>query len=508
MGVWDVVGSWLGGQPKLVVELDSDRVAAGGMLVGRVTVETGRRGVDLEGVRVCLLRTAVRSRDGSPTGDIVQRTVVDAMVGAGLRLRARSGEAVAFAIRIPPDAPPSDDETSYRVRVEVRDGEGKGPSVQRAVRIVDAVAVRPDLEMILLRWPGLRAEATGEAAADALRELRFVHDPADSTQDFVAVEPRLIELLGDPDEAVREAALDAWGDVFAGRGGPPHIKRLSELLDHEPPPPACVRIALVAGRVASGPAAPLLERLSGHADASVRRAVVQAAAGWSRDVSARRGLVEGLMRDADPAVRAAVFRALVDYCDDVQVVEHVAAHTTTEPSSLVLEACIQTLGGALGSESDAAVRPVLERLAVHAKSRVRVAVARALHGAREQPWVGDLLTALLDDEVADVRAQTAAELRRFGAAAVPFLGRLEQLAAQDEDHDVRGAALSSLPSLAPGPALAEFFVEILDRDPPAAVVRGILVGIRHHPDPCYDSLVDELADYPDKSLAHIARDLL
>ena len=127
MGVWDVVGGWLGGQPKLTVELEDDRAAAGGMLAGAITVEAGRRGVELEGVRVCLLKTAVRSRDGSSTGDIVQRTVVDAVVGSGLRLRARSGEAVTFAIHVPADAAASDDQTSYRIRIEVRDAQGRGP---------------------------------------------------------------------------------------------------------------------------------------------------------------------------------------------------------------------------------------------------------------------------------------------------------------------------------------------------------------------------------------------
>lgn len=507
MGVWNVVESWLGGRPKLTVELEADRVAIGGLVAGQITVASGRRGVELDGVRVCLLRTAVRSRDGSPTGDIVQKTVVDAMVGSGLRLQARTGEAVDFAIRVPPDAEPSNEQTSYRIRVQVRDADGKGPKLQRAIRIVDAALARPELDAIENRWPALAAETSGDATADALRELRFVHDPDDAANDFVAAEPRLAELLMAPTPAVRDAAIDAYGDILAGRGGPPHVGRLRAALDAGRPEAERAKLVTTAARIGGDHAMALLTAQAEHTDATVRRAVAQAVTTLSAGDGAKRELLQSMTRDEDPGVRAGALRGLGDFVSDPAVVEAVAAHTTTEPASVVVEACVQTLALALHPE-DAIVRPVFERLVAHPQSRVRAAVARSLHAGRSEPWVAVLVGQLLDDDDADVRAQTSAELRRYGAAAEPFLGRLEQLARVDDDPEVRGAALSSLPGLLRAGDLVDFLSEIVDADPPPAVVRGVLAGIKHHPDPAYATLVDELADHPDKRLSQLARELL
>ncbi len=508
MGVWNVVEGWLGGRPKLTVDLEADRVAIGGLLAGKITVESGRRGVELDGLRVCLLRTAVRSRDGSPTGDIVQKTVVDAMVGSGLRLQARTGEAVSFAIRVPPDTEPSNENTSYRIRVQFRDASGKGPKHQRAVRIVDAALARPELPAIEARWPALAADEAGDATADALRELRFVHDPDEAANDFLAVEPRLAQLLRTGSPSVRDAAMDTYADVLAGRGGPPHVARLRAVLDAGPADPECAKLVATAARIGGDHAMDLLSAYASHDDAGVRRAVVQGAATLSAGNGSKRELMQSLMRDPDPGVRAGAMRGLADFVSNPMVVEAVAAHTTTEPASVVVEACVQTLAAALHPGDDDVVRPVFERLAVHAQPRVRAAVARSLHAGRNEAWVGSLIGQLLRDEVADVRAQTSAELRRYGAAAQPHLGRLEQMAREDEDPDVRGAALSSLPGLLRAADLVDFLAEIVDADPPAPVLRGVLAGIKHHPDPAYAGLVDELADHPDKSLAHLARELI
>lgn len=511
MRVWDLVGNWLGGGAKLHLRLDPARVPAGGLLRGTVKVEAGRRGVEVDGLRVCLMRTAVRSRDGSPAGDIIQRTVVDAVVGSGLRLEARHGEDVEFAIRVPTDTPATDDETSYRVRVELRAPDGRSARVQAQVRIVDASAVRPAAETIVDRWPALREGATPTELADALRELRFAHETADPSRDFVAIEPRLAALVVDRglDLSVREAALDAWVEILSGRGNRSHLLHLQTIVDTDGAPSAYLaRIAEAAGRVAGPASVPLLRTLAAEGDDVVRRAVALALTRLPPSATSKRAALDEMARDRDASVRAAIFRAYADWADDADTMARVAAHTTMEPSDAVLEACVGTLRDAFAHGHGELARPVFERLSAHPSPRVRAAVARSLGVAEGDLASRSLVDALLADSAAEVRTGAIAMLEQLGRGAGDFLGRLEQLASSDPAPEVRAAALATLPVLVAPEELCEYYRTILDAEPPSVVVRGILQGIRQHRTPHYDALLDELVDHPDRGLAADARELL
>lgn len=515
MRVWDLVGSWFHGGAKLHLRLDAERTPAGGLLGGAVNVEAGRRGIEVDGLRVCLLRTAVRSRNGSPAGDIIQRTVVDAVVGSGLRLDAKHGEDVTFAIRVPADAPASDDETSYRVRVELQAPDGKRTHVQVPVRIVDASAVRPALETIVDRWPALRGGGSGQALADALRELRARHDTADPSRDLLAIEPRLSAIVTDreAEPVVREAALDAWVEILSGRGNRSHQEHLRRVAEEDGAAPAFVaRIVEAAGRVAGAASVPLLRELSTQGDGVVRRAVALALARLPPSTASKRAALDEMARDRDADVRAAVFRAYAAWDDDADTIAAVAAHTTLEPSDAVLEACVGTLRGGFAHGYGAVARPVLERLSTHPSTRVRAAVARAMISAEVDLASQSMVDGLLSDPAIEVRTGAIGVLEqlfaRLGDHAHGFLGRLENLAAHDPAPEVRAAALAALPALVGPEELCEYYRTILDAEPPPTVVRGILQGIRQHRTPHYDALLDELVDHPDRGLAADARDLL
>lgn len=509
MGVWDLVGSLIGGGAKLHLKLEVARIPAGGLLSGTVEIEAGRRPLDVEGVRVCLTRTAVRARDGSPTSEILQRTVVDAVVGSGLRLAARGRETVGFAIRVPPDVEPSDDETSYRVRVELSGPDGKSTRSQAPVRIVDTLAARPAADTILDRFPALRGEPEPAQLADALLQLRFDHLSTDPARDLVAISPRLVELFGHGDAAVRVAALDAWAELVDGRPGGEHLDALARAIGEVDGADEWVaRAAEAAGRVGGAAAVPVLASLRDHAAVAVRRAVVAALTRLPPSTSGKAELLDQLAHDRDTAVRAAVHRAYGDYDDDAEVMARVAAHTTSEPSALVLEACVATLRGAFAHGHDEIARPVIERLSAHPVARVRAAVARTMGAGAGDLASRSLVDAFLSDAAAEVRVDAIGELRSLGPGSATFLGRLEQLATEDPAPEVRAAALATLPALVEPGQLSDYYRSVLDAEPPAEVVRGILAGIRQHRAPEFDDLLDELADHPDKTLAADARELL
>jgi hypothetical protein len=287
------------------------------------------------------------------------------------------------------------------------------------------------------------------------------------------------------------------------------VQHLQSIAEASGAPPALVaRAAEAAGRVAGAASVALLGVLGAHEDDAVRRAVAVALARLPPSTSGKRAALEKLAHDRDAIVRAAVFRAYADWADDDDVMTTVAAHTTMEPADAVLEACVTTLRGAFAHGHGEIARPVLERLSAHPSARVRAAVARAMGAPEVDLASRSLVDALLADPAAEVRAGAIGVLEQLGRGANDFLGRLEQLAAHDPAPEVRAAALATLPMLVAPEEMCAYYRTILDAEPPAAVVRGILQGIRQHRAPHYDALLDALVDHPDRGLAADARELL
>lgn len=510
MGVWERFGTLLAGGAKVEIELDADRVAGGGFLSGHAVVSGGRRGLEVAGLHVSLVRTAVRPPGSSTTSEITQRTVVDNTIGSGLRLEPRETRRLQFSFRVPRDAEPSDDDTSYRVRVEAESGSGRAPKAYHPVRVVDAAAGRPTLEAILERFPGLEGVDTskdGESGdaddglLDALAELRWAHDAQDPERDFLAAEPRLASLVGDRQGQVRSVALEAWSSVIAGRVGDEHVRLLETLTeDEQAEADLLVAVAEAAGRMTSARGLPVLRHLADHDEPAVRRAAASAAA-LIDDARGRLALLQDMRQDADPSVRAVVYRGLVEHAEDPRVVQEVAGHVAVEPSAEVLGACVAVLAAAVGRGHAEPVRPVFEQLVEHPEPAVRIALARALYFAEQDEPLFAVAVALLADADAEVRYTAAAELRNLPQRGEALLDRLREMADGDESARARRGALTSLPEFVPPDELIPQLEDLADESSDPEILRGIIDGIEFRREPAYRELLETLARHPNKEVA-------
>lgn len=509
MGVWERFGTLLAGGAKVEIELDADRVAGGGFLSGHAVVSGGRRGLEVAGLHVSLVRTAVRPPGSSTTSEITQRTVVDNTIGSGLRLEPRETRRLQFSFRVPRDAEPSDDDTSYRVRVEAESGSGRAPKAYHPVRVVDAAAGRPTLEAILERFPGLEgAEGSKDVESDAddglldaLAELRWAHDAQDPERDFLAAEPRLAALVGDRQGQVRSVALEAWSSVIAGRVGDEHVRLLETLTeDEQAEADLLVAVAEAAGRMTSARGLPVLRHLADRDEVAVRRAAASAAA-LIDDTRGRLALLQDMRPDSDASVRAVVYRGLVEHADDPRVVQEVAGHVAVEPSAEVLGACVAVLAAAVGRGHAEPVRPVFERLVEHQDAAVRIALARALYFAEQDEPLFSVAVALLADADAEVRYTAAAELRNLPERGRALLDRLREIAEHDESSRARRGALTSLPEFVPPKELIPQLEDLVDESRDPEILRGIIDGIEFRREPVYRELLETLARHSDEGVA-------
>jgi len=513
MGVWERFGTLLAGGAKVEIELDADRVAGGGFLSGYAVVSGGRKGLEVAGLHVSLVRTAVRPPGSSTTSEITQRTVVDNTIGSGLRLEPRETRRLQFSFRVPKDAEPSDDDTSYRVRVEAESSAGRAPKAYHPVRVVDAAAGRPTLEAIVERFPGLdpagRSDASDEGRLDglldALAELRWAHDAQDPERDFLAAEPRLASLVGDGQGRVRSVALEAWSSVIAGRVGDDHVRLLETLTaDQDAESELLVAVAEAAGRMTSARGLVVLRQLADRDAAVVRRAAAAAAASID-DARGRLGLLQDMRDDAEASVRAVVYRGLVEYADEPAVVQQVAAHTEAETEAEVLAECVAVLAEAVGRGHADSVRPVFERLASHGDPSVRVALARALYFAEQDEASSPVAVALLADEDIEVRYTTAAELRNLPKRGAALLDQLREMARSDTAARARRGALTSLPEFVPADELAPELEQIVAESTDTEVIRGVIDGIEFRHEPPYQALLEALAEHADEDVAAQAK---
>jgi len=504
MGVWERVGTLLSGGARVEVELDSDRVASGGFLSGHAELAAGRRGAQFVGLHVSLVQTAVRPPGGSTTSEIRQKTIVDTTIGSGLKLEPRSQRRVQFSFRVPREIEPSDDDTSYRVRVEAESAHGRAPTDHALVRVVDAAAGRPSLSLILERFPGLN-EDDGSPLLDALVELRWAHDGLDPERDLIAAEPQLSRLVTEGNGQIRAAALEAWSSVVAGRVGDDHVRLLSELAEDGGAEPGLLIVVIAAaGRMTSARGLAVLKPLADHAKASVRRAVAQAVAKIDKRPS-KYALLQSMQQDPDAGVRAAVYRAMTDFADDGEIVSDIAGHTTVEPSSQVLQACVSVLEAAFGHGHAAVVRPAFDRLSRHPKADVRVALARALYFAEQDEEAMPIARALLRDSDEEVRYAAASEIRNLPVRGRSLFPVIETMANDDPSPRARRGALTSLPEFMPADRVVESFEALVEQDAEAEVLRGVIDGIKFRREPQYRGLLEALADHGDDEVAAEAK---
>ena len=253
--------------------------------------------------------------------------------------------------------------------------------------------------------------------------------------------PRLVELLMDLKEALREAAAGALGEI--GSAAKDAVPKLVALLKdtHD-----YVRLAAASALGEIGAeakdAVPYLIELLKDPDAGVRAAAASALR-WigASAKDAVPHLIE-LLKDPDAGVRAAAASALgVIGAEAKDAVPHLI-ELLKDPGEYVRSAAASALGE-IGAEAKDAV-PLLVDLLKDPCKDVRWVAVRALIviGWAAKDAVPKLVE-LLKDTNEHVREVAASALRRIGASAkdaVPYL--IELL--KDPDAGVRAAAASAL----------------------------------------------------------------
>lgn len=263
------------------------------------------------------VRTAAIASATENTPDGFGRVLLAALGDSDAEVRRQSVKALRELVEILPrvedagvqlEAP---DPAVRTIALHLMRVQGTGsPSVYR-----DALAdtdLRVRLEAVAALTSVDDAAGVSLACADAEREVRVVAAKALGTIASADSEPVLLELGGDVDPLVREAALAALGSVGRAGGGPGagdgageesvRARMLTESLGH---PSWRVRVGSVKGAASldAGIAVALLRRGLSDENADVRKAVVTTAATWPGDPSVREVLVTA-QEDSDADVRA------------------------------------------------------------------------------------------------------------------------------------------------------------------------------------------------------------
>ncbi len=332
------------------------------------------------------------------------------------------------------------------------------------------------LGSVLSRWPAL--QGTGPALTTALREVRYAHRPGGGPDDLSAAEPLLARWMEQGSGALRREALGAWLSVVGSQLGSSHVQALLTAVRRDPDREFLVDVLEGAGPLAQAGALPLLAGYARHEDWQVRRALARGL-GLSAGPAQASRLLEDLLHDSEPAVRAAAAGALARAPGGAQRLVHVAL---AEQSEEVLRACVPAL---VSDSAPAQASAALERLAAHPSVALRRHVAGTLvEVQRRHP---DLLPAterLLTDPEAEVRRECAWCLR-VGGAHPALQARLRALLRDDAAAEVRVAAAGTLATVLEGDDLEALLTQLAAR-PDAALLQELAEVARTRPLPAVE----------------------
>jgi HEAT repeat protein len=284
-----------------------------------------------------------------------------------------------------------------------------------------------------------------------------------------AFAPRLAELLGESDRAVRRASALALSSMGAAASAvAPQVAALLK----DPSPEVRFYALEVLGSI--GPAAaPLAAQIASLVDnraerVDVRAAAAQALSGMGPAAVAFLPHLAGLLNAPDADVRVEMVEALgamVGLGPPVTALAPQVAALLRDPDSNVRRAAAETLGR-MGSAADA-FAPQIANLLADSDPNVRRAAAQALGklGAAASPFASRIVSLLRDSDPA-VRSAAATVLGTIGPTTpvVPA-----QLAAQlrDPDGKVRDLALLVLAQM--GAAVGIYAPQVVallrDREP-------------------------------------------
>ena len=273
-----------GGGTKLSLSLDATEIPPGGLLSGKISLQGGKKDLELTSLRLQFVRVDVEVDDGMPDVDI--DVLLDEVLASDEALPKRATQEYSFSFAAPDHLEPSGSGTSYQLKASADIPKVKDPSAMVKVKVVEGVerglfglgaakgpAPKP-ISAILDSYPGLDSDDEQERI-DAVWELQSdAYDPEEVN--LIAAEPMLARFAREGGLELRKNALEAWGTVLKGRVRKEHLALLRDLATSDGTPEELVEtVAEVACMFAQSGAMPIVEQLATRDSAAVRAACVE-----------------------------------------------------------------------------------------------------------------------------------------------------------------------------------------------------------------------------------------
>ncbi|MCB9704092.1 MAG: HEAT repeat domain-containing protein [Myxococcales bacterium] len=498
-----------GGGTKLELTLDATQAPAGGILAGRLTLHGGKKALTLTALTLRLQYILVRSKEGSSLPEIDTRTVLEHTLAQGESIPAESTRDFDFRFKLPDDLDPSGDGVSYKILAAADIPKVADPTAEATLKIVEGAGGGLSLEECYERWPDLRSHDEDDLC-EALHEVNLAcYEERDELQ---VLEPILAGMIRTGSADVRKRALETWANLLDGRARKEHIKLLHELAGQRTLDRDFLReVITAAAKFAEEGALPLIKELARSPDPEVREEVATQLRFAAEDkFRGKLAVLESMLGDSVPAVRAAVVSAFSDFRDNKKLMKAVAQLAESDPSDEVQAACISTLSLCHHYGLGDLTLEVYRRHLQSPSARVRKEIGQNLQWLDEDEAaaVAGLAERLLADDDQEVRRSTAWNFVNLGE--FPGLAPLiRRVADNDPDPEVRADALFGMCSVVPLGELIPLYRQRLANDPSSQTAWAVLGGARHQSEePEARAFLQELTRWPMDDIAQAARDAL
>ncbi len=508
MGLLD---SLFGGGTKLELKLDTNTIPEGGTVSGTLSLSGGKKPLKLTALKVRLVYVKVTPVEGQTLPKIELQNLFDNTVVSNQDLPPASLNKFEFAYPVPKGTDPKG---TYKVIATADIPSVKDPSAEAEVKVIGAPSGEarglfglfkgdPNKDDILGQFPQLMSRDEDELC-DGLSELQCAaYDPE---KNFVAIQGFLDEKMRSGNERVKTAALAAWGTVLNNRAKPEHIKSLEALAATPGLSIKLMReVVTVAAKFAEEGAFPLVQRLAKHAEPEVRAEMAtRLYLDAERDLKGKKELLLSMAGDPDASVRKAVYGAFAGFNDDRSVMDKVAQALNSDSSPDVQRACLSALALAHHHGMKDLVFTQFVGQLKNPSPEVRKELSESLHWLPVDPRLTEIVVALLKDASVEVRRSMAWQSCNMGEH--PELKQVFLDALKDSDEEVRGNILGALERFMPFPEAAKILRERIKVDPTEQTYWGAFNCAKFTDDPEGKRVMKELTSAPFTRIAQRARE--
>jgi hypothetical protein len=504
-----LLNTLFGGGTKLQLKLDASEVPAGGQLSGQVTVQGGKKPLKISSVFVRLLHVTVHSKPDQTVPEVKVQLLVDSVIATNDELPPGVEKKYSFRFPVPTGLEPTAHSVSYTVLAQADIPGVADPKEDVKLKIVASRGGGLlSLDDIKARYPGLDSPDE-DTLEDALQSLDC--DCYSDREQLVAAEAFLVELVRRyATNDVGRAALSAWSNLVDGRVRKEHLAFLQELLTMSTERRFFDEVIEAAARFAEEGALPVVQGLARHAEPRIREEMANQLRFNAADrFAGKRELLESLLVDSEPAVRAAAIGALSEWREDTALIRRIAGLIDSDPATEVKVAGISCLALVHNYGSGTLGLDVYERHVNSPEDAVREAIAESLHWLPETEVVriGKLVQRLLLDSSGEIRRVMAfqfhnlSDMRQLAPMALEVLHK-------DESETVRAAALGGVGAMLEPDAAIDLAEKHLAGSPSDHILWSVVDVLRHHNEtPRAQALLYKLAN-SNLPVASAARDAI